>query len=75
MIEIKMVYVLLSTIFILAGTAYWIYNYNRYKKLSNEIDDLKFELSKLNFRLFIAEKKQKTIDQDNLSRSAFSGHS
>jgi len=41
--------------------AYSISNHIKYRKVMHEIEELRFENSKLSFRLFVAEKKQNVV--------------
>jgi hypothetical protein len=50
----------LSVALVLAG--YTIFSYKEFRKIIEEIEELKLENSKLSFRIFVAEKRQKVID-------------
>jgi hypothetical protein len=72
MFKMNIVYLTLNLLVLLLCIIFGIYSYRRYRRMLSEIDELKFEISKLNFRLFVAEKKQKINNKDNISNSVFS---
>lgn len=61
--ELKLINILANWLFILVCIGYCIYSYKKYKRITSEVEDLKFELSKLSFMLFVAEKKKEIGNQ------------
>ena len=56
------IFCMVSSGLVLTLAAYIVFCHIKLRKILEEIEDLKLENSKLSFRLFIAEKRQKMIN-------------
>jgi hypothetical protein len=59
--KIVFVYIVLTLLFIL----YTIYSISVYRKMANNVDDLKVELAKASFRVYLLEKKEKIFREQS----------
>jgi uncharacterized protein YoxC len=59
--KIVFVYIVLTLLFIL----YTIYIISVYKKMANNVDNLKVELAKASFRVYLLEKKEKIFREQS----------
>ena len=49
------------------GLTYLVISTIKLRRLSNEVETLRFEQEKINFRLFVAEKTQKIMKEEKIS--------
>jgi len=58
---------ILIAVIVLLFVVYVIFNNRKMKKIIDEIENIYVEQSKINFRLFVAEKKQSILEEKKIS--------
>jgi hypothetical protein len=61
--RVYLIYIAFAVVFILFA----VYSTTAYRKMSNNMEELKIELAKANFRVYLLEKKEKIFREQKIT--------